>query len=381
MLGFRKKPASTKASDAPQKKKWQLELEENSQKNENIDIENLQNIKLPDDPPSDRENIDENGVGLPEVESTEQKPSAELKVEETKKEKVKKFDWMDSDDAGDIQDEDSEDIEEELARAKRKKEVSKSEMIEEKDGGPQDNNPDNRTVFLNNLHFEASAKDLELLFGRYGKIMNIDMPRNEGSKFNKGRAFIEFSRVDEAKKALAVDGAPILNRHVSVTLGLNNATTTLAASEKKINALILPDNYKSRSRRDADDKKNKRKKPQRSSRSSSGEENASSENESESQKSDSDEDLDSDKESLKKDMSVSRSRSRSDSKERGRNKGKSKDKNKKKGGGVRKNREKSVSKSRSESRSPKRESRKGHRGRGNNRERDNNRGKDKNRRR
>ena len=30
----------------------------------------------------------------------------------------------------------------------------------------------------------------------------MDIPRNEGSKYNKGRAFIEFLKIEEAENAL-----------------------------------------------------------------------------------------------------------------------------------------------------------------------------------
>lgn len=32
-------------------------------------------------------------------------------------------------------------------------------------------------------------------------IRNVEIPRNEGARLNKGRAFIEYSSVEEAKQA------------------------------------------------------------------------------------------------------------------------------------------------------------------------------------
>lgn len=59
------------------------------------------------------------------------------------------------------------------------------------------------------------------------------MPKNEGLTYNKGRAFVEFSTIDEANnvltknylKALSANKTKLKNRVLEVTIGVNNAAT------------------------------------------------------------------------------------------------------------------------------------------------------------
>jgi len=47
---------------------------------------------------------------------------------------------------------------------------------------------------------------------------------------NKGRAFIEFETIDEAKNALAAHNTFLKGRDIKVSLGLNDAIISLASS-------------------------------------------------------------------------------------------------------------------------------------------------------
>ena len=50
-----------------------------------------------------------------------------------------------------------------------------------------------------NLAFDLRDKDIENFFKKFGKIVSLDIPRNEGQPLNKGRAFIEFERKEQAE--------------------------------------------------------------------------------------------------------------------------------------------------------------------------------------
>jgi len=56
------------------------------------------------------------------------------------------------------------------------------------------------------------------------------MPKNEGLSINKGRAFIEYSSVQEAKNALSSNGHILKGRPLEVSVGLNAATMSHATS-------------------------------------------------------------------------------------------------------------------------------------------------------
>jgi len=56
----------------------------------------------------------------------------------------------------------------------------------------------------------------------------MEIPRNEGSIVNKGRAFIEFSTIEEALKSVNSKTIWSKGRDLQVTLGLSNATTMMS---------------------------------------------------------------------------------------------------------------------------------------------------------
>lgn len=52
---------------------------------------------------------------------------------------------------------------------------------------------------MEKIPFKTKDSELETFFSNFGAIKNIDIPRNEGSIFNKGRAFVEFYSPEVAK--------------------------------------------------------------------------------------------------------------------------------------------------------------------------------------
>lgn len=56
------------------------------------------------------------------------------------------------------------------------------------------------------------------------------MPKNEGLSINKGRAFIEYTSIHEAKNALSANGHVLKGRPLEVSIGLNAATMSHATS-------------------------------------------------------------------------------------------------------------------------------------------------------
>ena len=59
-----------------------------------------------------------------------------------------------------------------------------------------------KTLFIGNLATDASEKELTELFGQYGKVRKINLPRDIFSGRNKGFAFMDMEG-HEARAAMA----------------------------------------------------------------------------------------------------------------------------------------------------------------------------------
>lgn len=62
------------------------------------------------------------------------------------------------------------------------------------------------TIYVSNLPYSCTEKDLTDLFGDCGKIMSIRIPEDKQTKQNRGFAFIAFENEKGCKKALNYDG-------------------------------------------------------------------------------------------------------------------------------------------------------------------------------
>jgi RNA recognition motif-containing protein len=58
------------------------------------------------------------------------------------------------------------------------------------------------TIYVSNLPFSCTEKDLAKLFGDCGPICGVKLPENRQTKQNRGFAFISFETDKAAKKAL-----------------------------------------------------------------------------------------------------------------------------------------------------------------------------------
>ena len=88
---------------------------------------------------------------------------------------------------------------------------------------------ENKNVFIGNLNFEVTEKDIKTLFSDYGTVVNIKMHKK------KGYAFIEMG--DETEAALAIEklnGSTFMDREVRVSLELKPKKAR-ALSIKKYN--------------------------------------------------------------------------------------------------------------------------------------------------
>jgi len=72
------------------------------------------------------------------------------------------------------------------------------------------------TVYISNLPYSCSEKDLRELFGDCGEIISVRLPENRQTKQNRGFAFITFDSDKAAKKAMNYDGHKFYDRKLHV---------------------------------------------------------------------------------------------------------------------------------------------------------------------
>lgn len=59
-------------------------------------------------------------------------------------------------------------------------------------------------VFIRNLPFTATEEKIKLLFEKYGKISEVNLPKKENKSKLKGYGFIQFDTKRDALKAIKV---------------------------------------------------------------------------------------------------------------------------------------------------------------------------------
>ena len=72
-------------------------------------------------------------------------------------------------------------------------------------------------LYVGNLSYNTTEDDLRGLFTRCGRLTSLHMIRDRVTKKLKGYAFIEMSTVEEASKALSLNGTDFLGRKLLVS--------------------------------------------------------------------------------------------------------------------------------------------------------------------
>nr|AGE46169.1 arginine/serine-rich splicing factor SC39 transcript III [Physcomitrium patens] len=76
---------------------------------------------------------------------------------------------------------------------------------------------DTYSLLVLNITFRTSADDLYPLFDRYGKVVDIFIPRDRRTGESRGFAFVRYKYSDEAQKAIErLDGRAVDGRNIVV---------------------------------------------------------------------------------------------------------------------------------------------------------------------
>lgn len=73
------------------------------------------------------------------------------------------------------------------------------------------------SIFIGNLPFEASEREVRCAFERYGRVSSVRMVTDRGTGRSKGCAFVSMSRLDDADEAIRrLNGSVLGGRRLTV---------------------------------------------------------------------------------------------------------------------------------------------------------------------
>jgi RNA recognition motif-containing protein len=73
------------------------------------------------------------------------------------------------------------------------------------------------SIFIGNLSYEVTEKDLQSVFAEYGSVKRVNIPTDRETGRVRGFAFVEMeSATDEDKAITALDGAEWMGRALKV---------------------------------------------------------------------------------------------------------------------------------------------------------------------
>ncbi|KIX00594.1 uncharacterized protein Z518_09659 [Rhinocladiella mackenziei CBS 650.93] len=86
---------------------------------------------------------------------------------------------------------------------------------------------DGRTIFVGQLPFRATVKDVDELFSQYGKVEHVKLPQNANTKGqNRGIAFVTFANSGQAQAALAMNEQGFMSRTLAVHMTADGSART-----------------------------------------------------------------------------------------------------------------------------------------------------------
>ena len=72
-------------------------------------------------------------------------------------------------------------------------------------------------LFVGNLSYKAKEEDLKNLFSKYGNIQSVSVISDRYTGQSKGFAFVEMATIEEAQKALEMNGNEFMGRNLTVS--------------------------------------------------------------------------------------------------------------------------------------------------------------------
>ena len=116
-------------------------------------------------------------------------------------------------------------------RTKVESSTERKRRMKEKKENPE---VQKRTVFLNNVSFNATEEQIREHFGKFGTITEVTIVCNNHGK-PRGFAYVEFSKEEEAKASVEEDGRVFLGRKLEVKLSVPQDERKVEKKESNVN--------------------------------------------------------------------------------------------------------------------------------------------------
>ena len=116
-------------------------------------------------------------------------------------------------------------------RPKMESATERKRRMKEKKENPE---VQKRTVFLNNVSFNATEDQIREKFGKFGTITEVTIVCNNHGK-PRGFAYMEFSKEEEAKASLEEDGRVFLGRKLEVKLSVPQEERKVEKKDGNVN--------------------------------------------------------------------------------------------------------------------------------------------------
>ncbi len=73
-------------------------------------------------------------------------------------------------------------------------------------------------LYVGNLGYSVSKKELEQAFSEFGEVANVHIPIDRYTKKTRGFGFVSFYSTKDAKKAMKLNGSELKGREIQVSL-------------------------------------------------------------------------------------------------------------------------------------------------------------------
>eukprot|EP00632_Arachnochrysis_sp_CCMP2950_P011093 CAMPEP_0185690130 /NCGR_PEP_ID=MMETSP1164-20130828/928_1 /TAXON_ID=1104430 /ORGANISM="Chrysoreinhardia sp, Strain CCMP2950" /LENGTH=170 /DNA_ID=CAMNT_0028356685 /DNA_START=955 /DNA_END=1463 /DNA_ORIENTATION=+ len=77
--------------------------------------------------------------------------------------------------------------------------------------------PEDHKIYVGNINYKMTQRDLEDEFGRYGRVTDVHLPMERDTGRPRGFAFVTFADPRDADEALDMDGREVDGRKIRVT--------------------------------------------------------------------------------------------------------------------------------------------------------------------
>ena len=86
--------------------------------------------------------------------------------------------------------------------------------------------PESEQLYIGNLSYQINAFQLREIFEKFGELQNVRLIKNSHTGRSKGFAFVTYSNMKDAKKALSLNGEDIRGRPIVVRMAKPREETT-----------------------------------------------------------------------------------------------------------------------------------------------------------